>query len=167
MIQHEKSKTGGIQSPVEAYAPAFFAFLAIQLTDRITSEGARFSAAIGLEIPVNTMSTIMVLKEGPASVTEIASALNVSHVAVIKTTRILIDKGILERRGDPSDGRRKPLSLTSKGILVAADVSTVIEKAQSVYRDLFEEIGADLHEALLKMNAALDRVSFDTRLAKA
>ena len=137
MIQHEKSKTGGIQSPVEAYAPAFFAFLAIQLTDRITSEGARFSATIGLEIPVNTMSTIMVLKEGPASVTEIASA------------------------------RRKPLSLTSKGILVAADVSTVIEKAQSVYRDLFEEIGADLHEALLKMNAALDRVSFDTRLAKA
>ena len=167
MIRHEKSKTGGIQRPVETYAPAFFAFLAIQLTDRITSEGARFSTAIGLEIPVNTMSTIMVLKGGPASVTEIASALNVSHVAVIKTIRILIDKGILERRNDPSDGRRKPLSLTSKGTQVAADVSTVIEKAQSVYRELFEEIGVDLHEALLKMNASLDRISFDNRLARA
>ncbi|WP_417593045.1 MarR family transcriptional regulator [Parasphingorhabdus sp.] len=167
MIQNEKSRTGRIHRPVETYAPAFFAFLAIQLTDRITSEGARFSTAIGLEIPVNTMSTIMVLKEGPASVTEIASALNVSHVAVIKTIRILNDKGILERRNDPSDGRRKPLSLTSKGTQVAADVSTVIEKAQSVYRELFEEIGVDLHEALLKMNAALDRISFDNRLARA
>lgn len=167
MIQDEKCENARIEPPVQAYAPAFFAFLAIQLTDRISSEGTRFSNAMGIEIPVNTMSTIMALKHGPASVTEIASALNVSHVATIKTTRILINKGIVERRDDPSDGRRKPLSLTGKGTRVAVDVSTVIEKAQTVYRELFEEIGVDLHDALLKMDAALDRVSFDTRLARA
>ena len=156
-----------IQPPAQAYAPAFFAFVAIQLTDRITTEGARFSAAMGLEIPVNTMSTIMTLKHGPASVTEIADALNVSHVAVIKTTRILIDKGILMRSSDPEDGRRKPLSLTASGKHVATDVSLVIEKAQIAYRQLFEEIGVDVHDALAKMNTALDRVSFEQRLARA
>lgn len=167
MTHAETPKKNPVRSPVQAHAPAFFAFLAIQLTDRISSEGARFSNAMGLAIPVNTMSTIMALMDGPASVTEIASALNVSHVAAIKTTRILADKGILARRDDPNDGRRKPLSLTRKGKLVAADVNTVIEKAQIVYRELFEEIGVDLHDALLRMNNALDRISFDKRLAEA
>lgn len=167
MTQHETSKKISIQPPAKAHAPAFFAFLATQLTDRIVSEGGRFSNTMGLEIPVTTMSTIMALKDGPASVTEIASALNVSHVAAIKTTRILIEKDILERRNDPDDGRRRPLSLTAKGKRVAEDVSTVIKKAQTVYCELFDEIGVDVHDALLKMNTALDRISFDKRLAKA
>jgi DNA-binding MarR family transcriptional regulator len=167
MTENQSPEKRPLQPPIQAYAPAFLALLASKLNDRISSEGARFTATMGLEIPVNTMSTIMALKDSPASVTEIADALNVSHVAAIKTTRILIEKGILVRSDDPADGRRKPLSLTAKGKRVAKNVSIVIEKAQIAYRQLFDEIGVDVHEALLKMDAALDRISFDKRLAQA
>lgn len=167
MAQTDGARRLKISSPIETHAPAFLAFQMTQLTDRITSAGTRFTSRLGLDLPVYTMSTIMVLRRHPATVTEIAAALNVSHVAGIKSTKALIARGLVMRTDDPEDGRRKPLSLTEAGSEVAPEVEAILEKAQAAYHELFDEIGINLHDAVVKMNIALNRKSFDDRLVEA
>lgn len=149
---------------VDAYAPAFFALAASRLVDRIVSEGGPAAKRAGLTAPVRTFSILLTLRATPLSVTEIAANIGVTHAAVIKQTRPLIDQGYVARKQDAADRRRMPLSLTAKGAREAARAVAFMEAAGSTYQDIFDEIGTDLFQAVIQFESALDRVSFNKRL---
>jgi len=154
-------------SPVGAYAPAFLGLLANRVVERIVEEGARYAAQADVRTPVRAMSTMLALRAGPATVTELAQMLGVSHATAIKNTRTLAELGLVTRGVDKKDARRRPLSLTPQGEDAAREADRFMRRARTAYREIFAEIGADAYAALAAMEAALDRKGFDVRLREA
>jgi DNA-binding MarR family transcriptional regulator len=54
-------------------------------------------------------------KEGEASGSELAAAERVRPQAVVPTLAVLAERGLIERRQDPDDGRRQLISLSPAG----------------------------------------------------
>jgi DNA-binding MarR family transcriptional regulator len=156
-------KTGAEALIHHAYAPAFFALIASRITERILASGTGLAGRRGISVPGRSMSSLLLLKAGPMSVTEIAATLKVTHAASIKNVRALLDAGLVERRDDPGDARRKPLHLTEDGMAEAERVDAFMRESGAVYAEIFEEVGVDIHAALLRMEAALDRKDFAAR----
>lgn len=154
-------------SVIDEYAPAFFGLRAGRLTDRIIAEGGAYLRSIELKTPVPAISTMLSLRAGVSSVTEIAAQLGVTHAAVIKNVRLLEKCGFAERYEAEADARRKPVRLTQAGMAESEKITAFIAVVQDVYRDLFDEIGMDLHAGLTRMEAALNAIPFDERLRKA
>jgi len=149
-----------------ALAPGFFGLLMLGVVDRLVEGGVPAAEAAGISVPVRAFSTMALLNQADQSVTELAPRLGVTHAAVIKTARQLEALGLVERRADPGDARRKPLSLTAEGREEAALILSYMDRAARVYRGLFEEAGMDLFKGMQALNAALDRESFSARMAR-
>ncbi|MEE2526347.1 MarR family transcriptional regulator [Hyphobacterium sp. HN65] len=155
------------ESLFDTYAPAFFARRASMLVDKIISQGGASMQAFGLKSPVPAISTLLVLRKAELSVTEIATHLGVTHAAIIKNVRLLEREGLVERISDDRDARRKPLRLTAGGQEESVRTAAFLAAAQTAYRQIFEEIGVDMDAAIVRMEAALERQSFDLRLREA
>ncbi len=54
-------------------------------------------------------------ERGPAAVSEVAAAIGQTHSAVSQLADKLVQSGLLQRQGDPADGRRSLLALTAEG----------------------------------------------------
>lgn len=158
--------TSSSTSTIASYAPAFFGLRASRLTELIVEQGARYTKAEGIRTPVRGMSTLLCLRQGPATVTELAAELGVTHAAVIKNARMLESEGFIDRGEDPSDARQRPLSLTAAGRKAAEETAAFMELARQVYLEIFDEIGIDVHAGLVGMEAALARSPLDERLKK-
>ncbi len=148
------------------YAPAFFGLVTTRVLDRIIVTGVDAAVQNGLDIPARSMSALILLAAEPMGVSELAERLGVTHAAAIKNTRALLEQKLIERCEDISDARRRPLYLTLQGRACVTDVVEFVKIAQCVYADLFEEVGVDLHEAMLKMEAALKREGFNERFKR-
>jgi DNA-binding MarR family transcriptional regulator len=146
------------------YAPAFFGLMATRVTDRILEQAGPAMAAAGLTVPARATSSLLLLARRPMTVTEIAEALGYTHAALIKLTRVLIEAGLAERGEDETDARRKPISLTAAGREEARRADAFMRRAGAVYSALFEEIGVDVFDGLARMDAALAKQDFSSRL---
>tara|TARA_R110000868_G_scaffold53249_3_gene167333 strand:+ start:1530 stop:2027 length:498 start_codon:yes stop_codon:yes gene_type:complete len=145
------------------YAPAFFALLAIRVTDTIEADGGLLMRRLGFALPPRSVSALLLLADGPLSVTEIAQQVGVTHAAVIKNVKKLVDLGLAERGEDEHDARRKPLHLTAAGVKQAAAAAHFMFEAGNVYQGLFDEIGIDLFDAMSRLEHALQHKSFAAR----
>lgn len=157
------AKDGGLA----AFAPAFFGLKSNRLVDRLVAEGGDYARLAGVRAPVRAMSSLLLLDQKPRTVTELAAALKMTHAGAIKASRLLVDAGLVERGTDPEDARRKPLALTAAGREAAIETRRFLDPVRAAYADLFEEIGVDVYAAVVALDAALDRKSFDARLADA
>ena len=151
---------------LQTYAPAFFGLAASRLVDRIVNEGSVAAASAGLRAPVRTFSLLLALRDGPSTVTELADRLRVTHAAVIKQAKPLIEAQFVSRVQDPADRRRAPLELTAKGRRESERVIEFMRAVQKTYKVIFNEIGSDAFDAIVRFDAALDRVSFDARMSR-
>ncbi|WLQ52401.1 MarR family transcriptional regulator [Streptomyces poriferorum] len=60
-------------------------------------------------------------KDGEASVTDLAAAERVRHQSVATTVGILVERGLVDRRPDPEDGRRQLVFVTDSGHVFLED----------------------------------------------
>ncbi|WP_417485039.1 MarR family winged helix-turn-helix transcriptional regulator [Maricaulis salignorans] len=145
------------------YAPGFFGLLALRVVGDIEADGGILMRRLGLAVPPRSVSALLLLADGPLSVTEIAQQVGMTHAAVIKNVRKLLELGLAERGEDEHDDRRKPLHLTAAGVERAAAVARFMREAANVYQALFDEIGIDMFEGMSRMEQALKRKSFAAR----
>jgi DNA-binding MarR family transcriptional regulator len=54
-------------------------------------------------------------KDGPASASELAAAEGVRHQSIASTLAVLAERGLIQRRPDPGDGRRQLVSVSEAG----------------------------------------------------
>lgn len=148
----------------DVFAPAFFARRASILVEKIITQGGAAMKAFGLRAPVPAISTLLALRDAEQSVTEIAASLGVTHAAIIKNVRLLEREGLVERKSDDKDARRKPLRLTEDGKAEARRAIAFLDAASHAYAEVFDEIGVDMDAAIVKMEAAFARKSFADRL---
>ncbi|MEU5847161.1 MarR family winged helix-turn-helix transcriptional regulator [Saccharopolyspora shandongensis] len=60
-------------------------------------------------------------RSGPASTSDLAAAEGVRHQSMAATLNVLDERGLIERRADPDDGRRQLVSVSDAGHLFLAD----------------------------------------------
>lgn len=136
-----------------------------RLSERVDREANAAYATRGIAFEQRWYGTLSLLDvRGPLSVTEIAAALKVTHVAVSQVRRSLVAAGLIEATADPEDGRRRALHLTGSGKALVASLWPVWDALNIAGNGLNREAG-DLSAALDRLEAALNRMSIADRVA--
>lgn len=107
--------------------------------------------------PTQTAVLSRLSKEGPASTSDLAAAERVRPQSMAATLGVLDQRGLIQRRPDPDDGRRQLISLSESGTAYVDDKRRAGEEwlAQALESGYTEEERQDIIKAL----ALLDRLS--------
>jgi DNA-binding MarR family transcriptional regulator len=103
---------------------------------------------------------------GPLGILDISARLGLSHPLIIGFAKTLLADGLVSERRSPTDGRVRLLALTDAGRIEAAHIQRLHARLESVYRGLCEEVGIDLFQLSLAVQAALENKSLADRLAE-
>ncbi|RDY59913.1 MarR family winged helix-turn-helix transcriptional regulator [Flagellimonas nanhaiensis] len=143
---------------IDGLGLSFLGLQLYQLLSIINEQGNQMIGGEELNIPSRTASTLMLLKtKGALSVTELGSLLNMSHQLIAHRIKPLKSEKYIHEISDSRDGRRTLYKLTKEGEKVVARLEKVMASAEIAYKDLFDEIGVDLFESLIKAKKALIR----------
>ena len=144
---------------------AFLANRLNRLSDLIATQGDELLRDAGLDLPSRAVSLMLIVGErGPLSVADAAALLEQPHQLVTQRAEVLISLGLIERRDDPADGRRKFLTLSAASVERHARLQAFLSDAADVFATLSEEIGCDLSAMVAKTQGALERVSLLDRM---
>lgn len=147
------------------FGPTFLGLQAHQLLSIIDFQGTNLLAMQGIDLPSRSVSTMMYLKKTRcATVTGLAHFLGMSHQLVRHRLKDLKARNLVTEKRDPDDLRRTLIFLTRSGKALALKVEHLNKEVEHVYLDMFEEIGVDVFEALIKAKQALTEKSLGTRV---
>lgn len=145
---------------------AFTANILRRLSDQITAQGEVMLRDAGLEFPARAVSAVLLIGEqGAISAADIALALDQPHQLVTQRIDLLDGLGLIERRSDPQDRRRKSLALTSKGVEQYQILTPLLAAADQAFEKLFAEIECDLRDVAKRALRALDDSPLNLRVA--
>lgn len=147
------------------FSGAFVANRLDRLTSLIFDQGDEMLRNAGVAIPSQSVSLLLLVGEhGGLCAADIASTLNQAHQLVTQRVEVLVDLGMIERKADPVDGRRRILVLTPKGKAKYATLQSILPQAANAFAELFDEIECDMSAFSLKAMEALGRVSILDRI---
>ena len=153
---------------IDSLGPTFIGLQLVQLSDIIDWQGDKLFSELGHAFPSRCVSTLIFLsREKPATVTEIAVFLGISHQLVGHRLKELKSEGLVQEQEDPSDSRRRLISLTRRGKTRAAKVAALCGEIEQVFGKVFSEIGINLFDALIKAKTALADRDISMRLSDA
>lgn len=95
-------------------------------------------------------------KDGPASTSDLAVAEGVRHQSMAATLAVLDERGLIERRADPGDGRRQLVSVSRAGHAFLDDKRAGEEWLARALRERFTERE---RQAVLEALTLLDRLT--------
>lgn len=104
---------------------------------------------------------------GPLDTMQAANCLGQSHVAIVQVARAMEQAGLLIRRPDPADRRRKTLGLNDTGMIRMIEVREISDGVQRAAEKLLDEAAPGFMAQLDALDDALDRIGFDDRIAAA
>lgn len=96
-------------------------------------------------------------KDGPASTSDLAVAEGVRHQSMAATLAVLDERGLIERRADPGDGRRQLVSVSRAGHAFLDDKRRAGE--EWLARALQERFTERERQAVLEALTLLDRLT--------
>jgi DNA-binding MarR family transcriptional regulator len=96
-------------------------------------------------------------KEGPASASALAAAERVRPQSMAATLSVLEERGLIQRRPDPDDGRRQLVSASETGRAFLADKRRAGE--EWLARALQDHYTEDERQTLIEALALLDRLT--------
>jgi DNA-binding MarR family transcriptional regulator len=133
------------------------------------AEGARlWFPEIGIQVPPRSVAALLFLLERPGcGVAEISAETGVSHPLMVRLVRTLEAEGLVRQCGHPTDGRRRAVFLTDAGKGQAKRLAQANLRIAEAHRQLAEEAGIDLLEAVARIEALLADRSFADRLRAA
>ncbi len=138
-----------------------------RLSERIDNDAARAYAARGVEFEQRWFGVLNQLAlNGPMSVGALAEALGITHVSVSQTRVSLEKAGLIRQEPDPTDARRRLLSLSTAGRALAARLAPLWAAFEQASLEIDAEVDG-LLDALDRLEAALERQSLFERITAA
>jgi DNA-binding MarR family transcriptional regulator len=139
-----------------------------RLSELFVDGYSQWLPSLGVTAPARSLSTLLLLeREGPLGVTEIAARLRLSHPLMIKLVAGLEAEGLVAPQKDPDDARRRPIALTSAGRSQVKQVQHALLVLDRAYADLGKEVGADLLTLIERVESASLEEPFGDRLRRA
>lgn len=118
----------------------------------------------GIDIEPSWHLILLYLKEHPsATMTEVAEAFNYSQAAITKMMKKMVNRGYLLQKLDPSDSRKKLLSLSQKAVRELPHFEKIWEAGQQAIRKMLIE-NEDFLAGLEKMELAHQEANFQERV---
>ena len=144
---------------------AFLTNKLLRLVDLIALQGDELLSDAGITIPSRAVACALFIGDkGQVSLTDIAEALDESHQLSAQRVEGLIQLGLLERRDDPNDRRRKVLSLTRRGKAQYQLLLVRLAEIEQAFIDLYTEIKSDLPTILENAICALQGIPLLQRI---
>jgi DNA-binding MarR family transcriptional regulator len=135
-----------------------------RLSERLDRDGTRVYATHGIHFEQRWYGILrQLVSNGPMTVGEIATALQISHASVSEARRSLEKAGIIVAVPSSEDARRRALNLTSTGLKLCESLSPLWENFNAVAQELNEEAG-DVVRLLDRLDDALTRRSMYERI---
>ena len=126
----------------------------------------RWLPEAGIRVPARAMSTMMLLRQAPLGVTQLAARLRLTHPLMIKLVAMLEAGGFVTTEQDPRDARRRPVSLTALGRAEAERIERALDVMDRAFEELCQEAGCDLLAALTAMEKANRAEPLERRLQR-
>jgi len=135
---------------------AAFAMRVGQLATTIYQQMDGFLASEGVKLPGYTTSIVQALYHaGPQSISELATRLELSHQLASQRVQWLVRSGFAAVAPGTDDRRVRTVTLTRAGRAEGDKLQRFLPRIEAAYGHLFDEIGVDLHDAVLRASAAL------------
>lgn len=136
-----------------------------RVVDFIVEQGDLLLRDRGVTFSSTAASTVLLLSERTnLSSADLARELDHPHQLVTKRVETLIQLGLVRRKSDPHDGRRKVLALTKKGQAEAALLGQAVHDASAAFSAIYDEIGVNVSEVAASVAGALARRSLAERI---
>ncbi|MFJ9341998.1 MarR family winged helix-turn-helix transcriptional regulator [Streptomyces sp. NPDC101733] len=107
------------------------------------------------------------LTEGPLTVSDLASAVGVTHSAASQTAAHMARAGLVTHTPDPRDARRRLIELTPKAHALLPRIEAEWEATAAAMAELDGELSMPLAELLTEVAEAVRRRPFRQRIAAA
>jgi DNA-binding MarR family transcriptional regulator len=151
---------------LDDFGPAVLGPQLLRLLNKIIDDSTIALATNGQDFPSHLSSTLLVLnKRGACGKTDIAKELAVSHQLTTYRIGNLKKLELIQEKRDPVDGRRTVIALTSKGRKQTKKLIRLSKHIESAYCELFEELGVDLFDVVIRARKALEIKPLDERIA--
>lgn len=146
---------------------AFVSNKLLRLVDLIADQGDDLLREAEITVPARAVAcTLFIGEKDQVSLADIAKALDEPHQLSAQRVEGLIRLGLLERRDDPKDRRRKVLRLTKNGKVQYQRLRVRLAEIEQAFNDLYAEIDHDLSAILDGAIDALRRTPLLERIRK-
>lgn len=137
-----------------------------RLSEMVDGDTTRIYERLGIRFEQRWFGVLNQLAlNGPATVSELASALRISHASVSQTRQSLERAGVVLAEPDASDARRRTLTLAPAGRRLVKQLRPLWQALERAALELNAESG-DVTKALDRMDDALANVSMFDRILK-
>jgi len=136
-----------------------------RLSDRLYRDISRLYRELDLDMEARWFPIIYVLSDGePASVTEIAARIGMTHPAVHQIVNAMGRAGLVDSQTDDQDQRRRLLRLTPKGDRTVRDLQPLWSRIDSEIDTLIRDSGGTLLDSVERIERSLDEKEFLERM---
>ena len=174
-VQYSADPDGGAQAPsdrgcpvndlIRELGPIALPSRLRRLSDRLHRDTSRLYRELGLDMEARWFPILVLLAEGkPASVTEIAGRVGMTHPAVHQIVNAMALAGLVHSQTDVADQRRRLLSLSDKGHEVVAQLQPLWHGIRGEMSALLAESGGELMASLAALERRLDECEFYERM---
>jgi DNA-binding MarR family transcriptional regulator len=163
-MRNQARKKGDGNDYLASLGPLALAARLKRLSDRMMHDGRLLYRDLRLNLEPNWYLVFLLLeREGKLSITEVASALGWTHPSLVSLKSAMLERGFLQAFGAPEDGRRKLLRLSKRGLAELERARPVWDGARRGVKQLLDETGVDVLQAVGALEAALARSGFRRR----
>ena len=138
-----------------------------RLGERLAKDVTRIYSDLELDFEAKWFTLLTALKSNsPATITDLAQALGISHTAVNQLASELIAKEYVNSSNVKKDARARQLSITKKGIQICDKLDPVWEQIKIANKGLLEKVDRNFLNTIEALEEELDRSSMYERVYK-
>jgi len=145
-------------------SPQFGAIL-FRASEVIAKQGGDVFNTLGFAIPASRISIVLAInKNGPCSSTSLSEHIGISRQLIESRLKAGVKDGTFITMVDKKDTRKRIYDFAEN---IKEEVQRIIEimiNFETVYEELWKEMGVDLESSLLLMEKALKKYSLEERL---
>ncbi len=109
---------------------------------------------------------LLLIRKGEISITKIAEELNQSHPAVVQVVNILVQKGLVQSKSDDHDHRKRLISFTKEGKILANQIAPLWNDIYDATVDFINENQPDFLDIIEKLESALKKENIYDRVKR-
>ncbi len=137
-----------------------------RLSDQIMRDGSRIYQANDIKFEPKWFPVFYLLSEhAPLGVTEMSQDLGVSHAAVSQVVRELLQKKLITGVMDPSDGRKRLLSLSESGSELLPKIKELWNDIAVAIHEMINSHQSNIIDSIREVENSFSEHSLDERVA--